>query len=387
MKVIFISSGDPENRRQWSGTVSYMFEELQKNNEIIIADIQNASNKAISLFGRCLNKIFSLFGKKYSSSYSTLEARRASRIVQRIIDQNPDADAVFCISRSGAISYIHTDIPVVYLCDATYDLLKDYYPHLTGMGALTDYEANVLEKKALEHSTAVICASKWVQESVVEHYNYRRGATKVIEFGANCSEVEYRPKTELSKKLLFCGVEWQRKGGQIALDTVRELNRRGIDVELYIAGLTPPVEIFDPFVHIEGFLNKNISSEAMRLEQLYCECDLLILPTVAECAGIVFAEAASRGLPSIAFNTGGVGNYVIDKRSGYTLPLGSDHNAFADIIERLYNDTESFLALGADARKCYLEFLNWEHWGKETQGLLESVVNNEDRNNDLSQSR
>lgn len=45
--------------------------------------------------------------------------------------------------------------------------------------------------------------------------------------------------------------------------------------------------------------------------------NFLLLPTIAECAGIVFAEASGYGIPSITYDTGGVGTYVIDGINGF----------------------------------------------------------------------
>ncbi len=374
MKLIFVSYGQPQDRRQWSGTVSYMYEELNKDHDIVIADIKSAESSLVAFISKCIHKFVRIFGKKYSGSYSFLQAHLASKCLQKYIDNNKDADAIFCISRSGAISFINTEIPVIYLCDATFTLLKDYYPHLTNVCGLTCVEGNYLEKKAFANSTAVICASQWVQESVVNDYGFDFSRTEIIPFGANCSEIEYDGKTHLSHKILFCGVEWGRKGGQIALDTVRELTQRGLNVELNIVGCNPPFEVNDKNVNLVGFLNKNIELESAKLEELYKTSDLLLLPTLAECAGIVFAEAASRGLPSVSFKTGGVENYVLDGKSGYTVPLGSDYNVFADIIENLYSNPDEFVKLGASARYCYDNILNWNHWRVEANHLLERVI-------------
>ncbi|MFR0584703.1 hypothetical protein ACLUX0_10505 [Limosilactobacillus mucosae] len=39
-------------------------------------------------------------------------------------------------------------------------------------------------------------------------------------------------------KLFFSGVDWERKGGEIAFNTVVALNKRGINCELLISGIS-----------------------------------------------------------------------------------------------------------------------------------------------------
>ena len=49
--------------------------------------------------------------------------------------------------------------------------------------------------------------------------------------------------------------------------------------------------------------------------------DILLLPTQAECAGIVFVEASAYSMPIFTHDTGGISNYVINGINGYRLPL------------------------------------------------------------------
>ena len=85
-----------------------------------------------------------------------------------------------------------------------------------------------------------------------------------------------------------------------------------------------------PDVDFIGFLNKNNEEEYQRVIQIISSSDILILPTKAECAGIVFAEASAYGLPIFTYDTGGVGNYVINGVNGYRLPLKDNASEFAE---------------------------------------------------------
>ena len=40
-------------------------------------------------------------------------------------------------------------------------------------------------------------------------------------------------------KLLFVAVKWNTKGGPIAIETLNELNKRGINTELTVVGCKP----------------------------------------------------------------------------------------------------------------------------------------------------
>ena len=108
--------------------------------------------------------------------------------------------------------------------------------------------------------------------------------------------------------LLLVGVEWERKGIDIALDCVRTLNnmQEKYSFDLTIIGVDKPTDQeYEPYIHILGRLNKDVPEEDERMVSYYQNSDLFLLPTKAECAGIVFAEAAEYGLPSITHKTGG----------------------------------------------------------------------------------
>jgi glycosyltransferase involved in cell wall biosynthesis len=109
-------------------------------------------------------------------------------------------------------------------------------------------------------------------------------------------------------KLLFIGVEWERKGGQIALDALHALQRSGIPAALTIVGCMPPGYATGhfgiPALPSYPLLINTYAIEVSRLNDLLRNSDFLLLPTRAECAGIVFCEASAYGIPVITTLTG-----------------------------------------------------------------------------------
>lgn len=135
----------------------------------------------------------------------------------------------------------------------------------------------------------------------------------VLEFGANIDERDI-VKTDIYHggpvNILFSGVEWERKGADIAIDTVKELNRKGVEAKLFLVGIKEE-NIPEKYKNIScvdyiGFLNKNIPEQYQKLITIMGRCNLFLLPTKAECAGIVLCEASAFGLPIFTFDTGGL---------------------------------------------------------------------------------
>jgi len=201
----------------------------------------------------------------------------------------------------------------------------------------------------------------------------------VLSFGANLTkEPSYedvvRPRDLSICRLLFLGVDWERKGGKIALETLQLLTDAGIKAELTVCGCVPPTGVSHPKVTVIPFLSKRDPVQMERLVSLLRASTFLILPTRADAAPIVFCEASAFGLPSIARDTGGVGGVVEDGINGYKVAPQEGAEAYAKLILDVYGDRDRYRRLCITARQAYERRLNWDAWGLGARRVLESVV-------------
>ena len=141
---------------------------------------------------------------------------------------------------------------------------------------------------------------------------------------------------------------------------------------MVIAGLREPPEQYHnlPFIEYAGFPNKNDPEQYRRYVELWQRADLFLLPTRAECAGIVYCEASASGVPSFTYNTGGTGDYVINGGNGYALPAAATAADFADCIKRNLN-AESLQALHEGCLRLYKEKLSWSAWSRRFKKIME----------------
>ena len=122
------------------------------------------------------------------------------------------------------------------------------------------------------------------------------------------------------------------------------------------------------------FLDKNKSAEMQRLHEILLETDLLLLPTRAECAGIVFCEAAAYGIPSISTNTGGVATYVREGINGYILPITAGAADYTAVMNNIWNNQPEFARLKQESRKLFEQELNWDVWGQSFNKIATQLV-------------
>jgi glycosyltransferase involved in cell wall biosynthesis len=87
-----------------------------------------------------------------------------------------------------------------------------------------------------------------------------------------------------------------------------------------------------------------------RLDEFFSALDLFCLPSQLEGFGLVYVEAAMRGVPSVALNVGGVSDAVIHGRTGL-LVADHDLNGVRHSLIRLKEDEPLRLRLGSAARQ------------------------------------
>jgi glycosyltransferase involved in cell wall biosynthesis len=314
-----------------------------------------------------------LSGRKFEYSWSGwFPGLAARRVARQLRAARPDV--VFAVAIPDMAYLLAAEFKVVYVTDAVLPDLVDYYEMFQRTSPTAKRKAVTAEREGFKRALLVHFPSSWAANSAQEKQGVPQNQVAEIAWGANMPFRE-RPARMLRGgpvRLLFVGTHWDRKGGPIALDAAAELNRRGMECRLDVVGCTsaacggkaPRGVVF------HGFVDKSTVQGAALLESLYAAATLFILPTHAEAYGIVFAEAAHHGLPSLAYATGGVTSVVQDGRTGLLLPPEARGEEFADAAASLIQAPERYAKMSEAALADARERLNWDVWA----GALESSV-------------
>lgn len=366
----FVVAFNPfENRRVWSGTFFKIREAIElAGYRVVWVPVRR------TLLYRIIAKLFQL---RYSvgSAYDYMNFLVRLRAMSVKSSDLGQCDYLFFPGDCQLTRYLKTSQPIIYYTDATLRLMLNYYYYFN-QPAKVIRQAEENEQIACRNSTIILRASQWAADSVVRDYHISPSKVHVLEFGANLDEKDIVPVTPYSGEgtlnVLFSGVDWNRKGAAVAIDAVRTLNERGISARLLLAGIREvPADYANlPFVDYLGFMDKNDPEQYARYISIVRKSHLLLLPTKAECAGIVFCEVSAFGIPIFTYNTGGVGNYVLDGVNGYKLPLGVKGTQFADAIEHSLR-TGEFPALSEGGKKLYAERLSWSAWARTFRRIME----------------
>ena len=142
------------------------------------------------------------------------------------------------------------------------------------------------------------------------------------------------PRTANQKPVALCaGQLVPRKGVGLLLEALATLARRGIEVELLIAGDGPErpwLEERAKQLHLTGvsFLGRRTTDE---LAGLFRRADFLVFPTLEDVWGLVVNEALWSGLPVLASRYAGCAKELLPAGNIFD-PL--DDRGFVDALER-----------------------------------------------------
>lgn len=377
LRIGFLTSTDPLNRRSWSGVHYSIFKAAERNFGPVTA-LGPVPMVWPLRIGDNLNRriIKPLTGKRYHYSWSIALAKIYARIFERKLKKQR-FDLLLAPASFTEIAYLKTDTPIVYIEDSTLTQLIDFYPGLMGLLPISKKELNFIENKALSAAALVCYSSEWAARSAVEDYHTDPRKVVVIPFGSNYPNppsVEVTTKSAGTKQLnlFFLGGEWERKGGDIAYDAMVALNKMGLEASLTVVGCQPanPEKYTHPRFKTIPYLNMSVPADLQQLDALFSTADFFLLPSRAECAAIAFADANSFGVPVITTEVGGISSFIDQGDNGVMLPLSANGQDFADAIVRIMSEPSLYNAMRRKAREKYEQELNWDKWAERLKKEL-----------------
>ena len=384
MKIAYCTFGKAGDIRAWSGLDYHIVKSLgmQENVEVVYIDeLSTKRNKNLQIVEKILVKLVRIFtGKIYDSGRTISLAKFYAKQIEKRIPS--DVDVVFAPT-SILMTYLKTDKIKVFYTDAEFVGMLNYYDSFANLSPLTISQGVKIEEDAINNCDLVLYASDWAANGAKKNYKITNPEKiKVVPFGANMEFVE-RTENEVLQiveskdtnicNLLLVGVEWKRKGCDLAVKIAKLLHERGVKVRLDIVGIkNPPIELPE-YIVSHGFVSKATQDGKNKINNLFENAHFFILPTQAECFGVVYSEAASFALPSLTTNTGGVPTAVKDGVNGKIFELSANENEYADFIEKMLISPEEYRKFCVSSYNYYKTQLNWNVAGKNIVGYMREL--------------
>lgn len=204
-------------------------------------------------------------------------------------------------------------------------------------------------RRAFSRAAALVTWSEWARRSVIHDYNIEPQRVSVIPPGVDlamwraASERGGPRPTHEKPRLLFVGVDFDRKGGEVLLKAFRQLTGHAeLDV------VSPEAQSLPN--GIPGLrVHRNLSINSGELRDLYARADLFLLPTLNDCTPLAVLEAMASGLPVVASDVGAIREQVEDGVNGLLVTPG-DVRSLVGAVKALLSDVTRRRAMGVAGR-------------------------------------
>jgi glycogen(starch) synthase len=260
----------------------------------------------------------------------------------------------------------------------------------TGADAYARRHASLAHQRRLIVQADAVLAMTERESAFLQSLGVNGGRVVVTGAGVTQEEVTggdataFRRRLQSSALLVGAiGALAPDKGTPELIEAVGHLRRKGVDVELALAGpeLSGFTRWFDrlPVDRRRGIHRLGVIDASAKRDML-AAIDVLALPSRTESFGIVYLEAWTNRKPVIAADVGAVSDVVQDGVTGLLVPFGSVI-ALATAIERYVNDSRLRVEHGMAGQALVLSRYQWPSVLERVDTAYAMAIERRDRRN------
>lgn len=382
MKILLLCEGDPETAHgSFSGSANSLLIHLRElGHQVLTGDVE--------LYGL----------RRYIAAAGTFRARRRQWSVQYRLGALPfrlrTARAKSLIRNAGPVDAVlqigatfmpagRGNTPYFLFCDSNIRMaergIESGQSQAASLSA-TDIENVVAREASVYHdASGVFTLSDRLRRSFIEDFKLPAERVHTAHAGPNFDPSLVPPRAPRSgpPTILFVGVRFERKGGDLLLKAFRRVRGTIPDARLTIVG-PRELHVDDPGVDYLGFLRKDEPSDWKRLVQAYAAADVFCLPTRFEPFGIVFIEAMFFGLPCVGPDAWAIPEMIHDGETGFLCPP-EDDQAIADRLVRLLQNPVLAARMGEAGRHRAASHFTWPAVAKRVTTAMQNVLSDAKR--------
>jgi glycosyltransferase involved in cell wall biosynthesis len=232
----------------------------------------------------------------------------------------------------------------------------------------------IMNKKVHKSLDKFFVASHYMKQNLIRQ-GYLEHKIEVIPHFTDIQN--HTPRESGGKNILFIGRICHEKGIEILIDSLELLDEDfqfivvGNGSSDYIIRLNKKLKQkgLNKKTKLIGWINNN------QLSHYYNMASLVVIPSIwPEPFGIVGIEAMAHGKPTVAFDVGGIPEWLENEKSGFLVNRG-DVNALARKISILLNDASLRKQFGQYAQTRALALYAKENHIRKLVTIFEQLVN------------
>jgi alpha-maltose-1-phosphate synthase len=364
MRILFLCEGNAELWDTWSGTAKSLVDYLRAAGHVVrVADVNVSGADRVVAAASTFAPIRHRWATRYHLGAVPfwLRSRRARR---HILAEREQIDAIVQIGSTFEPSG-RGDIPYFVVSDSNIQVAQQGassgYSDATSLTAAELKGIARREARVYTGASALFPLSERLRRSFIEDFGMAPDRVRAIYAGPNfdVARVPARaPRSAAhSPTVLFVGRQYHRKGGDVLVESFRQVRKWLPDARLSIAGL-PPGYVEADGVTCLGDLDKGTDPGWHALAEAYASADVFALPTRFEPFGIAYVEAMHFGVPCIGPQAWAVPEIIANGETGFTVPI-DDVERLTDRLLQLLIQPDLARRMGEAARARAQELFTW----------------------------
>jgi glycosyltransferase involved in cell wall biosynthesis len=222
-----------------------------------------------------------------------------------------------------------------------------------------------LERELYQKATVSFTTSGFAAESIIDDYGVKAERVESVQSGCNIDLPEIMPRRDRPlRTILFLGIEWERKGGAVLLEAMKEVWREFPDAVLEVVGCGSSADN-RPGVFFRGRIPRG------EVPSYLLQADIMCLPSYFEPSAVALSESAGYGLPVVSTRVGGTPERVIHGQTGILVQPGDASELASALLELMRNPAKANL-MGKAGRELVLKNQVWP-------AVAEKIINRIER--------
>jgi glycosyltransferase involved in cell wall biosynthesis len=318
--------------------------------------------------------VFTLDGRSSAFSKAPLNPQLVSRLCRTLRKFKPHvlvAHGSDTLKYAGATSFFNRKVRTVY----------------RNIGIAGDWASSVskvrLNRLFLSQMDAVVSVSEYTRRDFISVYHIPEERITYIPNGVDTSQfctgerlsIRPRVRQELGigledLVLISVGNLSDEKGHRGLLPMMRDLNNAELADHLLLLGDGPLRQELESQAQELGIGHRvHFLGRRADVGRMLAAADVFVLPSKSEGMPAVLIEAGLSGLPSVAFNVGGVGEVIEEQVTGM-LVAPEDYQQMRKRLAALGQDARLRAEIGEAARRRCLDLFSMEKVASDYEALF-----------------
>ena len=246
-----------------------------------------------------------------------------------------------------------------------------------------------LNRLFLSQINAVVSVSEYTRQDFIHVYHIPETRVICIPNGVDtsqfCTGDRFSMRRQVRQELgigledlvlISVGNLSEEKGHSTLLPLVQDLNNAKLADHLLLLGEGPLRPELESQSRELGISDKvHLLGRRSDVGRMLAAADIFVLPSKSEGMPAVLIEAGLSGLPSVAFNVGGVAEVIEDRVTGLVVAF-QDHREMGKKLAALCQDSQLRAKLGDSARQRCLELFSMQKVASEYEALFLKMLQN-----------